>query len=50
MRSPALAHYTTLHIGLDIHKDSIAVADASAAISPLAIKNKITLAGGVQIL
>jgi hypothetical protein len=44
-----MLHFTTLNIGLDIHKGGIVAADATASISPSVIRNKITLAGGVQI-
>jgi hypothetical protein len=33
---------TTLYIGLDIHKDSFAIADTTAARSPSAIRNENT--------
>ena len=42
-------HSTTLFVGLDVHKTSIAVAYATAAMSPIAIENKWALAGGGQI-
>jgi hypothetical protein len=37
-----MSHSTTLFAGLDVHKDSIAVADATAAISPNAIRDENT--------
>ena len=43
-------HSTTLFVGLDVHKISVTVAHVAAIKSPSAIRNKITLAGGVQIL
>lgn len=35
-------HSTTLFVGLDVHTNSITVADATAAIFPIAIRNENT--------